>query len=387
MQSLFEKREKSSSGGASKSQKDVARTAFKDDTAQAAGDRGLLSRHNSEPEAESVDPPAMKRIASQESSERKESRSIGKKRRSREYEDDQLSLCKPQGDEEVRTNDSVELNKASGDTRQGGLMKSNRSSGRSSFGHMNMGKHPNMSGSCPDLYQQGLSQGAHMPYGHVSDGYGIDYMMPRSKSVISQPNCGHVAGFMPQHQPMQMQMPMQNSPVIFPQYGIQYNAGRMMMVPNQMMSQRYPMMDQYNQYRAPMYHPQHQAQFVNPQRMGSQVNFNPQMASRVDRCPTSPARTQGNLKYGYQPAGADDNPVKCSSPIGGKSGYVTAPNLRDAKAEASSEQVNAKDNDKAPNNNEAMNTSVSVLPDIQDFDLSPEEFDAIFEGFDLPNVE
>ena len=49
--------------------------------------------------------------------------------------------------------------------------------------------------------------------------------------------------------------------------------------------------------------------------------------------------------------------------------------------------MNANDNDKAPNNNEAMNTSVSVLPDIQDFDLSPEEFDAIFEGFDLPNVE
>lgn len=372
----------------------MMRAAFKDDTAQVAGDRGLLSRHNSEPEAESVDPPLIKRIASQESSERKESRSIGKKRQSRDFEDDQLSLCKPacqpMVDEEVRTNDSVELNKASGDTRQGGMMKSNRSSGRSSFGNMNIGKQPNMSGSCPDLYQQGLSQGAHVPYGNIPDGgYGMECMMPRSKSSISHPTCGHIGGYIPQQQPMQMQMQvgMPNTPAMFPQYGIQYNGNRMMMMPNQMMGPRYPMMEQYPQYRVPVYHPQTQGHFMTGQRMSGPTGYNPNMAGRLDRCQTSPMPTQAQGEPGFQSHNTNGNLAKCRSPIGEKTVPTVAPSAKDSKVDTSSDEISDNNDNKAPKNNEEKNVSAPALPDIQDFDLSPEEFDAIFEGFDLPSVE
>lgn len=367
-------------------QKDAVRAVFKDDTAQGAGERGFLSRHNSEPEADSVDPPIGKRISSQESSERKESRSTGKKRQSRDFDDDQLSLCmpacQPLADEEVRTNDSVELNKASGDTRQGGVMKSNRSSGRSSFGNINIAKHPNMSGSCPDLYQQGLSQGVHMPFGHLPDGYGIECMMPRSKSAISPANCGHMGGFIPHQQTLPMQMAMPNGPAIYPHYGLQYNGNRMIMMPNQMMGQRYFMMDQYPQYRGVPYNAQQQAQYVGVQRMPGPVGYNPNMGARVDRTLPTTIPMRGTVRPGLKSFNVIEKPSEeCLAVERRNAPTPVPPTCTDSKNNASSEEVSASDKVEAP-----KNVNATALPDIQDFDFSPEEFDAIFEGLDLPNI-
>lgn len=368
------------------------RAAFKDDTAQAACERGFLSRHSSEPEAESVDPPIIKRIGSQESSERKESKPSDKKRHLRDFDDDQMSLCmptnQPSPDEEVRTNDSVELNKVPGDAWRGGVIRSNRSSGKSSFGNVSLGKCPNMSGSCPDLYLQGLSQSAQLPYCPNSDGCGMECMMPRSKMPVTQQNYAPMGGYIHQQHSMPIQMPMPNGPGMFPQYGHSIHYNRMMMMMPQMMGQRYPMFEQYPQYRNPSYHQQQQVQtfpVAARSRIPGPVSYNPNAGIRMEQHPTKSTQLQGNGKPTFQQSNGLERPLKR---IAREENIRPAivPACIDSKADHASEKVETVDLDANQENDTKEKTSEPNLSEIQDFNLSPEEFDAIFEEFDLQNA-
>jgi hypothetical protein len=367
----------------------VTSKVFKDDTAQVAGDK-VLPRHNSEPEAQSVDP-RLKQDASPESSEKKSSRSNGRKRRLSEEEEDQLSLCRPVQamDEEVRTNEPIDSQKFHGYSTYGCKRGSNRSSGKSSSGNLHAAydlhpaKRKPISESCPDVYHgYGPNQAA---FGSNASDTAQEFAMSHSKMAGMQYG-GGMGPYMAPQMPMEAQMPMTANHGFNQFMPQQFNyGGRPMMMPCGP-GQRMPLpSDQFSAPRGPMYMPQqmgmHMGQF-QPNRMpmrahniGRQQHQTQSMAFPMKPGCVTP------MPVGVQSVSQAPRPSNVKSPPRPEKNSQS-PIQNKTQNNTQSQNEHNRSEDKAAGN-EAGET---CFTDMQDFNLSPEDFDAIFADLDPQDI-
>ncbi len=399
---------------------------FKDDTAQAYENRGYLSRHSSEPEAQSLEPRRHMHAIDEKVADvagraqhRSQSITSGKKDgraiHGTDVEDDQLSLCTPvnpvqgnQGefDEEVRMNESgenvlpeyVPFNKGYLADSIHGMDKrlgSNRSSGKSSSAHIpcadycREGRHsqfdrdhqrPRM-GPRNMSYQDFCHEDAYR-YSTSSE-YAHECSVPHGRFPQQfSVQAGPPQGFGPSQQ-IQQAMPG-------PWHAGLQNANCQRVLPHTYGS-RVPMMQdpyQFNRMQDPYVpmqmnpHVQQQQYPVRMPQQGPGTMYRPmnKFAPTQSNQGAQPVQVKqsvkpvyagnGNATFLHKPA-VVDRMVTCPQP--------------DAKIIQTECPKNAVED--APRELHKNGTNEPVLTELQDINLSPEDFDAIFAEFnadDLP---
>ena len=362
---------------------------FKDDTAQVAVDKAL-PRHNSEPEAQSIDP-RLKQDASPESSEKKSSRSVGRKRRLSE-EEDQLSLCRPVQamDEEVRTNEPIDSQRFQGYSTYGCKRGSNRSSGKSSSGNLNAAyelhpaKRKPMSESCHEMYQ-GFGPGQAVFGSNASD-TAPAFAMTHSKMPGMQYG-GGMGPYMAPQMPMEAQMPMAVNHGFNQFIPHQFNyGGRPMMMPCGP-GQRMPVpSDQFPAPRGPMYIPQQMGMHMGP----FQPNRMPMRAHNIG----GPQQQTHSMAFAMKPGRA--TPMPTGAPVLSPAPRPSIDPKSPPKPEKNSEtpiQNTTQNNIQSQNEHNGSGDKAAgkeageaFFTDMQDFNLSPEDFDAIFADLDSQDI-
>lgn len=395
---------------------------FRDDTAQAYDNKGYLSRHSSEPEAQSLEPRKhMGAIddkladAAGRAQHRSQSITSGKKEgrgvHGADVEDDQLSLCTPVNpmhgnqrvlEEEVRMNESGEnvlpeympYSKGYLAESMHGMdrrLGSNRSSGKSSSAHI----------PCADYYREGR-------HSQLDRDHERQRMGPRNRSYqdVSHEGayrystssefaheCSAPHGRYPQHfGPPQGFVPPPQVQQVMPgpwHPGLQ-NATCQRVAPHPY-GPRVPMMQE----------PYHLSRIQDPY-LPVQMTPHVQQPQYPVRMPPHGPGAMYRPVQKFAPAQSDHGaqPVQVKRNISpvytGNSNTTLLHKPADVDRKVTSPQPDAKitqaecpknATEDAPGEPHKNRTNEPVLTDLQDINLSPEDFDAIFAEFnadDLP---
>jgi hypothetical protein len=343
---------------------------FRDDTALAIGsDKGILSRGMSEPEAQSVGPLVEREVSRgslHQKVSKREKREGERKRKVPVLEDDRSSLCMPAdycspNREEVTTNDSVDLPEVRQHTKKlqrckGDGPNSYPTSGKSSFENLTSHARRCGSESCPDFNQ--MHGSFSMPYS--PDVCPLEYS--NSLGRMSPRMHPHMSGPMPSSAPY----------------------GRVMMTPQVVM-----MAPQMQYALPPHYHYMQHFQRPGPmahQPMPSQqMPFPPSFQAQqqiVDLREKLKEAARLQLAHQSKQDQSDATPKDKQIETTLSPNKVQIQSLSAEKPEVDADTASVKQ-DQA---NEGIANDLNPLTEIQDFNLTPEELDTLFEDFELPSL-